>query len=65
MKILIDNGHGIETPGKRSPDGLFREYLYNRIIATRVVSELPDRGHDAELLVPEVSDICNRNQKIQ
>lgn len=21
MKILIDDGHGIETPGKRSPDG--------------------------------------------
>lgn len=24
MKILIDNGHGIETPGKRSPDGILR-----------------------------------------
>ena len=22
MKILIDNGHGENTPGKRSPDGL-------------------------------------------
>ena len=21
MKTLIDNGHGIDTPGKRSPDG--------------------------------------------
>ena len=21
MKILIDNGHGENTPGKRSPDG--------------------------------------------
>ena len=52
MKILIDNGHGIETPGKRSPDGLFREYLYNREIARRVVSELTDCGRDAQLLVP-------------
>lgn len=26
MKILIDGGHGIETPGKRSPDGVLREY---------------------------------------
>jgi len=25
MKILIDNGHGQFTPGKRSPDGNFRE----------------------------------------
>ena len=28
MKILIDNGHGIDTPGKRSPDGVLREYAY-------------------------------------
>lgn len=25
MIILIDNGHGVNTPGKCSPDGLFRE----------------------------------------
>lgn len=27
MKILIDNGHGENTPGKRSPDGSLREYV--------------------------------------
>ena len=57
MKILLDNGHGIETPGKRSPDGLFREYEYNRIIASRVTAELNDCGYDAQLLVPEISDV--------
>lgn len=57
MKILIDNGHGIDTPGKRSPDGLFLEYAYNREIASRVVSELTNCGYDAQLLVPEVEDI--------
>ena len=57
MTILIDNGHGIETPGKRSPDGLFREYSYTREIARRVVSELSDCGYDARLLVPEIEDI--------
>lgn len=57
MKILIDNGHGIDTPDKRSPDGLFREYAYNREIAARIVSELTDSGLDAELLVPELTDI--------
>ena len=30
MKILIDPGHGVFTPGKRSPDGEFREGIYNR-----------------------------------
>ena len=57
MKIFIDNGHGLMTAGKRSPDGLFREPFYNREIARRVVSDLRDRGIDAELLVPEDDDI--------
>lgn len=57
MKILIDNGHGQNTLGKRSPDGLFREPFYNREIAKRVVSDLLDRGYDAELLVPEEDDV--------
>ena len=29
MKIFIDNGHGLMTAGKRSPDGLFREPFYD------------------------------------
>ena len=57
MKILIDNGHGHNTPGKRSPDGKFREYAYNREIAKRIVADLIDRGYNAELLVPEDNDI--------
>ena len=57
MKILIDNGHGNNTLGKRSPDGKFREYAYNREIAKRIVADLIDKGYDAELLVPEDNDI--------
>ena len=57
MKIFIDNGHGLMTTGKRSPDGQFREPFYNREIAKRVVADLVDRGYDAELLVPEDDDI--------
>ena len=57
MKILIDNGHGIQTPGKRSPDGKLLEYAYTREIANQVVSELKAQGYDAELLVPEPDDI--------
>ena len=57
MKIFIDNGHGLMTAGKRSPDGQFREAFYNREIARRVVADLRDSGLDAELLVPEEDDI--------
>ena len=51
MKILIDNGHGIQTKGKRSPDGKLLEYAYTREIARQVVTELKNKGYDAELLV--------------
>lgn len=57
MKILIDNGHGNNTPGKRSPDGLFLEWKYTRDIAQAVVCRLRRRGYDADLLVPELYDI--------
>ena len=57
MKILIDNGHGQSTPGKRSPDGRFLEFQFNRTIAKQIVDDLRDRGYDAELLVPEDDDI--------
>lgn len=57
MKILIDNGHGENTPGKRSPDGRFLEFKFNREIARRIVADLRDRGYDAELLVEEDEDV--------
>lgn len=57
MKILIDNGHGENTPGKRSPDGVFREFLYAREIADDVVCELKSRGFDAERIVRENIDV--------
>jgi N-acetylmuramoyl-L-alanine amidase len=56
-KILIDNGHGSNTPGKRSPDGLFREYAYAREIAAEVAFRLRREGYDADLLVPELYDV--------
>ena len=58
MKILIDNGHGYNTPGKCSPDGRLREYKYTREIAGRLVERLRAAGHDAELLTPETYDVA-------
>ena len=57
MKILIDNGHGKETPGKRSPDGRLKEYAYTREIADRVVTGLQNEGIDAMRIVPEENDV--------
>ena len=65
-KILLDNGHGVETPGKRSPDGVLREYAYNREIARAIHQHLLLRGIDSELVVPEEEDIslCERCRRI-
>nr|WP_301345966.1 MULTISPECIES: N-acetylmuramoyl-L-alanine amidase [Muribaculaceae] len=64
MKILIDNGHGEETPGKCSPDKRLREYQYCREIAQRVSGELTLKGADTLLLVPEKTDI-SLNERVR
>jgi len=53
MKILLDPGHGSNTHGKRSPDGRFLEYRFNRDIALDVQKQLTLSGYDATILVPE------------
>ena len=57
MKVLIDNGHGSNTKGKRSPDGRLMEYAYAREIAEMLVYELKKKGIDAERIVREESDV--------
>lgn len=57
MKVLIDNGHGSNTPGKRSPDGRLLEYAYTREIASRLEMELRKNGIDAERIVKEEVDV--------
>lgn len=62
MKILIDNGHGNDTAGKRSPDGTLREYKWAREIASRIVADLMATGYDAERVVTEENDISLRER---
>lgn len=44
MYYVLDAGHGKCTKGKRSPDGQFLEYQFNRDIARRVGEELRRLG---------------------
>lgn len=61
MKILIDNGHGVNTAGKRSPKGgkygVLYEWKYAREIARPLVDRLKKLGYDAELVVTEDDDV--------
>lgn len=56
--VLIDNGHGWNTPGKRSPDGVFREWAWAREISVNIVKGLKEQGVTAFLLVHEDEDIA-------
>lgn len=58
---ILDNGHGEDTPGKRSPvwpDGSqLMEYEFNRDIVARLVKRLEGTDIDCHVLVPELEDI--------
>ncbi len=61
--VIIDNGHGIETPGKRSPgDGAHREWRWCRAMAKRIAIMLGERGVQTHILVPEESDVPLRER---
>lgn len=60
-KVIIDAGHGIDTPGKRSPkwaDGsILYEYKFNREIALRLHHDLKAHGVNSIILNPEIEDV--------
>lgn len=45
VTIILGTAHLSSTPGKRSPDGQFREYQYSREICNLVYNELKSRGY--------------------
>jgi N-acetylmuramoyl-L-alanine amidase len=56
MKILIDAGHGKETTGKRSPNGVFREWAWNKDCALITIETLKAKGYDVVFINPEEKD---------
>ena len=61
ITVLLDNGHGKETAGKRSPlwsDGTqLYEWQFNRIVATEIERRLNELGIKCVRIVPEDRDI--------
>ncbi|ALS79271.1 cell wall hydrolase [Planococcus kocurii] len=68
MKIMIDAGHGPDTPGKRSPDGKLREFHFNVAVAEEVKKRLVLDGHivffshqnDFDVPLHERTNLANR-----
>ena len=44
LVVILDPAHGRNTPGKCSPDGQHREYLWSRMLVDRVRIILQERG---------------------
>lgn len=61
MKVAIDDGHGMETAGKRTPafsDGsVMRENEFNRAVVAYLHDELIRNGFSVVLTAPEDTDI--------
>lgn len=71
--VILDNGHGKETPGKCSPvfpNGVeLHEYEFNRDVVRRIAEKLKNIGISYRILVPEENDIslserCKRANQI-
>lgn len=57
LVVILDNGHGKNTKGKCSPDKRLMEWSWCREIVQSLYKKLKAAGIDAEILVPEDTDI--------
>ena len=62
MVIVLDPGHGETTPGKRSPDGQFREYRYCRDRVTETKQKLESLGYTVYTTVSDDTDVPLRDR---
>ena len=75
--VCLDNGHGEETPGKRSPWSAnavppqlpFREYSYCRDLVKDIAAQLIANGYEVFIVTPETRDVglserANRVNKV-
>lgn len=57
VMVALGNGHGEDTPGKRSPDSRLLEYAYTREIVKSIIPKLEKLGIPYYLVVPENKDV--------
>ncbi len=62
LTVILDNGHGINTPGKCSPDKSLLEYKWAREMVDLIIEQLTKLGINAVKLVPENADISLRER---
>lgn len=67
LDIWLDPAHGENTPGKRSPDGKHREYIWSRMMIGRLRGLLQEIGYSVNLTSTSNKEIglTNRVRAIQ
>lgn len=56
-KVVLDPGHGVETAGKRSPDGTYLEHEFNLDMAKRLKAQLERHGVSVTLTRADEHDV--------
>lgn len=74
MFIVLDCGHSKKTAGKKSPDGRFLEYEYNRRLGKEIGQRLTELGiswcftyatdEEEDLALTKRADVANRFSKL-
>lgn len=62
--VILDNGHGEDTPGKCSPDKRLYEWSWNRDIVKRISAKLNELNIPNEILVTEDFDV-SLNERVK
>ncbi|MCM1221153.1 MAG: N-acetylmuramoyl-L-alanine amidase [Prevotella sp.] len=57
MILLLDNGHGANTPGKCSPDKRLKEYEWARDMVRLIAQKAKAKGIQVEFITPETYDV--------
>ena len=65
LLIILDNGQGVNTKGKRSPDSRLMEWKWARDFVERLTSRLKKEGFSTYILVPEDSDVSLSNRVLR
>ena len=63
--VILDNGHGINTPGKCSPDKSLKEYKWNREFVDKLIPLLENEGYIVFKIVTEYLDISLSERAIR
>ena len=65
LLIILDNGHGVNTKGKRSPDERLMEWRWTRDFVEKLNERLKKEGVSTYILVPEDTDVSLSNRVLR